>query len=66
MAKSCKTVRADTDLEQILRWWVCRALSHRDVGQRLSSPTDFQQLQDLKMFAEQAKPVGLSWKFKRL
>jgi len=50
MSKSCKTLRADTDLEQILRWWVCDAVSHRYVRCRLCSPTDFQQLQYLKMF----------------
>ena len=50
MANACKSVRADTDFKQILRWWVCRAPSHRRVSRRMHAPTDLQQLQYLKMF----------------
>ena len=50
MANACRTMRLDTDFKQILLWSRCGAVSRHDVGQRLSRPTDLQQLQILKMF----------------
>ena len=61
MVKPCRTVRADTDFKQILRWSRCGPVSHRRVPRRMHAPTDLQQLQDLKMFGPWGQGFVTVW-----